>query len=268
MSCSRCEIAFDANVRCPRVMSCGHVFCSSCLQGLQKHQPSDPTSPSPITTFTCPRDSVQVRVPSSCPEDAIRALPREREIIEMYEAAHVAPPRTRQCEVCDEDAHVATHRCVDCNQFFCSSVAKMHKKMKGFGAHIVEAIDDESSAMRSGVSQSNVCWDHNRLFEGYDTRCQRAVCALCFMNGTHKGHEIVGMEEAAELSRGQLPNSIAAGEALLRRLSSFRQRHSSVKQALRESYDKANAVIRSSFSKVPPSQPPNTHTHTHTYTHT
>jgi len=160
MSCSHCEIDFDANDRCPRVMSCGHVFCSSCLKGLQKHQPSNLTSTSPITTFTCPRDSVQVRVPSSCPEDAIRALPREREILEMYEAAHLAPPRDRQCEVCDEDAHVATHHCVDCDQYFCSSMAKAHKKIRGFGAHIMEAIGE--SGARAGASQSNVCWDGPR----------------------------------------------------------------------------------------------------------
>ena len=249
MSCPRCEIKFDSNTRCPRVLLCGHVFCSDCLQSLQNHQPISPTSPTPTTTFTCPHDKVDTRVPSSCPEDAVRALPREREILKMYESAHVPHARTRQCEMCDDDSHPATHRCVVCDQWLCSSTAKAHKKIKGFSAHVLEEID-ESSTSGGVTSQSTACWDHDRVMEGYDTLCQRAVCPDCLMSGKHKGHPIVTLGEAAEQIRGQLPKSIAVGEGLLRRLTSFRQQHNSLNVTLRESFEKTNALIRASFSQV------------------
>lgn len=249
MSCPRCEINFDSNSRCPRVLACGHVFCSDCLQGLQHHQPISPTSPSPTTTFTCPHDKVDTRVPSSCPEDAVRALPREREILKVYEEAHIPHPRTRQCEVCDDDSHPATHRCVVCDQWLCSSMAKAHKKMKGFSSHVLEEID-ESSTSGGVTSQSNACWDHDQLMVGYDTLCQRAVCTDCCVFGKHKGHNTVKLEEFAEHSRGHLTNSIAAGEALVRRLASFRQQHSALDLSLRESFENTNALIKASFSKV------------------
>ena len=249
MSCSHCEITFDVKARCPRVMSCGHVLCSECLKGLQQHQPSDPTSPSPTTTFTCPHDKVQTRVPSSCPEDAIRALPREREIVKTLEAAHFTPPRTRQCEVCQDDAHPATHRCVDCDEWFCSVVANSHKIQKVSRGHVVEAID-ESTTSSAVTAPSNVCWDHNRPIEGYDAVCQRVVCAHCSMFGLHKGHTIVALEEAAEQSLRHLPDSITAGEGLLDSLATFLQNHFSVKQSLADSFEKSNALIRASFSTV------------------
>ena len=248
MSCSHCETNYDANDHCPRVLRCGHVLCSQCLQGIQHHQPSNASSPFPTTTFRCPRDKIETRVPSSCPEDAIRALPQEREIMKMYQAAHVPAPRSRQCQVCEEDAHPATHHCVNCDEWFCSVMAMSHKNMRIARGHIVEAIDESASS--PAVTQSIVCWNHDRPFEGYDALCQRAVCTDCLMDSTHRGHNILTMEEAAEQSRGQLRNSVEVGDALLRRLSSFQHHHNALNLSLRESFDKTNALIRASFSKV------------------
>ena len=247
MTCPRCENDFDADVSCARVLPCGHVFCSTCLKGLQQHQPSSPSAPSPITTFTCPCDSVQVRVPSSCPEDAIRALPREREIIKMFEAARINPPQARQCEVCEDDAHTATHRCVNCDQGFCSAMAKAHKKMRGFASHTVVEEIGESSAL-GDVSESH-CWHHHQPMVAYDTLCDRAVCVAC-MCGTHLSHTVITLEEAAELSRQALPGDIAAAEDLMRRLTACVEGHSDVKVALGESLDATKELIRATINAV------------------
>ena len=128
-------------------------------------------------------------------------------------------------------------------------MAKAHKKSKALSGHVVNEID-ESSTSPGVSSQSVVCWDHNRTIEGYDTLCQRTVCFHCTTFGAHKGHEVVGLEAAAELSRTQLPISIAAGEDLLHRLSTFRQHHNAVNQGLLESFDNTNTLIRASFATV------------------
>ena len=168
----------------------------------------------------------------------------------MYESSQATPSRSRQCEVCKDDSHAATHHCVNCDEWFCSVIANAHKNTRALRGHVVEEIGD-SSASPGVASQSVVCWDHNRAIDGYDTLCQRAVCFLCIATeGAHKGHEFVGLEAAAEQSRTQLPRSIATGEDLLHRLSTFRQHHDAVNQGLLESFDKTNALIRASFTTV------------------
>ena len=244
MSCSHCEAKFDADQRCPRLLSCGHVFCSTCLFDLHRTPPSSLT-----TLFICPRDDLQTSVPSSCPEDAILALPRQQELLKLFKTSNAPPPSTQvpQCEVCD-DAHDATHRCVDEGQYFCSVIANIHKKMRANCNHTVEEINGDGAWTSPAVVPS--CWNHQQPVSAFDTQCQRLVCADCLMFGAHKGHDAVRLSESGPETRGKLPGLISGAEAQLERVGVCVKAQQEAKLSLRASYERTEADIRFAFEKV------------------
>eukprot|EP00808_Paulinella_micropora_P009723 g37211.t1 len=109
---SICFERFDDEKLCPRLLSCGHSFCSGCLEKLLKHD-----------AVTCPTCRKDAPVPKG-----VHGLPKNFALLDVL----AAPKRkeddaVRICNACDEQ-HPATSWCLECNENLCKEAARWHTR--------------------------------------------------------------------------------------------------------------------------------------------
>ena len=105
--CLICYEGYNDEKKCPRLLSCGHSFCSSCLERLLHGNSID-----------CPKCRHAVAVPTGVQGllknfallDIVKEAPKEQ-------AGHTEHTDTHDCEACDEK-HPATFCCLDCKKTF------------------------------------------------------------------------------------------------------------------------------------------------------
>ena len=161
------------------MLGCGHSLCTSCLDKLVQDN-----------SVACP-NCRRIYSAESFPKNfsLLDALPQ----LEM-EKKDVA------CELCEDDDHPATHRCLECEEYLCSMLAKAHLKMKFTKGHTVLVLSEVDN---TPLSISVICPDHGEPFKLYDTECKRLVCMLDLAL-EHNGHKCVSIAEAATKDRVDL----------------------------------------------------------------
>eukprot|EP00300_Choanocystis_sp_HF-7_P042754 c9455_g1_i1.p1 GENE.c9455_g1_i1~~c9455_g1_i1.p1 ORF type:complete len:828 (-),score=180.10 c9455_g1_i1:110-2593(-) len=126
-SCPLCGSGADSSKHCPRVISCGHIYCTKCLEELCG-----------ITySIECPQD--QRVTPVSDREGGVAGLPTAY----SFSQQHSDPDPIEVssiCEACTVD-HTATHYCADCSKTLCSKAAEEHKTLPDTSEHIVQSVD-------------------------------------------------------------------------------------------------------------------------------
>ena len=93
LGCSICIEGYNDKEKCPRMLSCGHSFCSRCLERLLRGN-----------TIDCPKCRNPVAVPSG-----VHGLLKNFALLDMVNetapkqhAENTGHTGTHECEACDE----------------------------------------------------------------------------------------------------------------------------------------------------------------------
>ena len=160
IECSICFDGFDLwNIfKIPRIISCGHSFCSECLANLVQVDRS----------LKCPRCNFKIQ------NVTIEIIPRNYHLMEKLESAQKpAGNETQICQTCESVYHAATHRCVNCEEFTCSAMVKIRKEKPFPGA--------------SPLKEANWPLHVGKQLEVYDSTCRKAICSICALSSEHSG---------------------------------------------------------------------------------
>ncbi len=189
VECVICAEGYDELTHCPRLLSCGHTFCSVCLKKLIKEG-----------KIPCPLDR-KVTEAESCD-----TLPKNYAILDVITDNMPNPSpeadKPPMCVVYDtSDSHIASHYCVECTDYMCQSVASLHKRMRISRDHSIVSVDLVKRKPKETVR--GLCDAHSRPIEFFDTSCQHFVCGQCVLL-THNGHTLQALDEAAEVFRNRI----------------------------------------------------------------
>ncbi|CAH3185005.1 unnamed protein product [Porites lobata] len=199
--CSICFERYNDENKCPRLLSCGHSFCSCCLERLLRGN-----------TIDCPKCRNPVAVPSgvhgllknfALPDIVNETAPKQH-------AGNTGHTGTHECEACGEK-HPANFCCLDCKENMCKTAAQFHKRSKTSRDHRVVSLE-ELKANPQLASVSVLCPEHNDQFRFFDQDCGRVICRDCYALN-HSGHKCVIVAEAASKYRQEM-------EALVTKASS------------------------------------------------
>ena len=183
--CSICYEGYNDEKKCPRLLSCGHSFCSSCLERLLHGNTIDcPTCRNPVGVFA----GVHGLLKNFALLDIVNETAPKQHAVNT---GHVG---SDECEACDEK-HLATFCCLDCKENMCKTAAQIHKRSKLSRDHRVVTFK-ELKANPQLASVSVLCPEHNDQFRFYDQDCGRVICRDCYALN-HSGHKCVALTEAA-----------------------------------------------------------------------
>ncbi len=213
LECSICNHPFDEAARLPRLLpSCGHTFCAVCLASLVKQKTMRSKH-----TITCPNDGQESEVKGG----DVATLPTNFTILPLIAAALrppvSAPPASsaadvyESCELCEEQ-HDATHRCLECQQYMCDTLAKFHRRMSGTMSHRVITVAEwradpnipSVSANAAAATIVHLCKSHGKAAEVFDLDCGVFLCVECILSHGDHLSRIKPVAQAAALCRAEL----------------------------------------------------------------
>ena len=233
--CSICYEHYNDQSKCPRLLSCGHSFCSRCLERLLRG-----------ITIDCPKCRNPVAVPSG-----VHGLSKNFALLDIVN--ETAPKRNtgttglHDCEACDEN-HPANFRCLDCKENMCKTAAQFHTRNKASRDHRVVTLE-ELEANPQLVSVSFTCQKHNDKFRFFDEKCGQVVCRECIAL-EHFGHECLPLAEAAIKYTPQVELLIAETNDLLFEAAVLEGRVKAVRDELEKALEKGVEDIVNFFREV------------------
>ena len=190
--CSICFECYNDENKCPRMLSCGHSFCSCCLERILRGN-----------TIDCPKCRNPVVVPSR-----VHGLSKNFALLDIVNetapkqhAENTGHVGSHECEACDEK-HPANFCCLDCKENMCKTAAQFHKRSKTSRDHRVVSLE-ELKANPQLASVSVLCPEHNDQFRFFDKDCGRVICRDCYAVN-HSGHKCVIVAEAASKYRQEM----------------------------------------------------------------
>lgn len=178
--CPMCDVNYDEATHCPRLLSCGHILCSSCLSKLLTHNGIEcPTNQKTMQT---------TKVESPLKNAALL------EVLSSHSASQQVEAEQLNCDVCDDsDCHPALHFCVDCQQYLCEFTLNFHLQMRATSSHKIVSADSVQSHPKSIAKL--LCGVQRRMFEFFDVDCQCELCSHCIILD-HSGHKCQSIVDA------------------------------------------------------------------------
>ena len=198
LECRICTVPYQD----PRVLTCQHVFCVTCLDKLCGSRAS----------LTCPLCRKQTLVSTT---EGVRALPkplalnRLRDTLNTYlnrqvtrsqvtgseiARSQVTGSQSNDCDVCDGDNRkTAILFCQDCLVKMCVTCFKEHQSLSSYAGHVSTEIKHYPTCR---LHSNNIC-------KQCCTDCLVEVCVKCLFAG-HKGHKVTGIETAKAIQKEKL----------------------------------------------------------------
>ena len=153
--CSICFEHYNDQSKCPRLLSCGHSFCSSCLERLLHGNTIDcPTCRNPDAVPT----GVDGLLTNFALLDIVNDTPKEN--VGSNTGSH-------DCEACGEK-HPANFCCLDCKENMCKTAAQFHTRNKASHDHQVVSLEELEENSQLG-SVSLIC-QKKKINSGFLTR--------------------------------------------------------------------------------------------------
>jgi hypothetical protein len=207
LECSICNNPFDETVRLPRLLPCGHHFCTACLASWVNRKTVRSKH-----TIACPIDGAESDVKNG---DA-STLATNFGLMPLIAAALRPPPPVLAsssgdvaCELCEEK-HDATHRCLECQQCMCDGVAKQHRRLSVSMSHRVVSLAEwrANPQMPAGSGRAapivHLCKSHGKAADLFDLDCGFFLCAQCVLSHGDHLSRIQPVAEAATVCRAEL----------------------------------------------------------------
>ena len=155
----------------PRLLSCGHTFCTPCLQQLTEGN-----------TINCPK----CRSPTQLTPGGVQALPKNTDISKMREREQELSARNELfCQMCkNRDAKVEFF-CASCSKrLICKACYHKHQRIPAMKTHNVLPFEDTLPVKQTDEK----CKHHGELLEYFCAQCEEAICVTCTCDSQHDAH--------------------------------------------------------------------------------
>ena len=233
--CSICCERFDEQQRCPRLLSCGHSFCSNCLDKLLNEK-----------AINCPTCRHAASVPAG-----VAWLPKSFSLLDIL---LTLPQKEDEdegspvCEVFDHEEHLATSCCLDCKENMCKDLAHFHTRQKATRDHRVVSLG-ELKANPKLAAMPVFCLEHNEQFRFFDEDCGHVVCRDC-VTLKHNGHKCLSLAEAASKYRQEMEALATKASTHAKKVKAAEAKVEGVSLELKQAYEKQAALIQGTFKEV------------------
>ncbi|KFP88478.1 E3 ubiquitin/ISG15 ligase TRIM25, partial [Acanthisitta chloris] len=94
------------------------------------------------------------------------------------------------CDYCLDGSQPAVKTCLGCNASLCQAHLSKHNAKASQQDHVLVEVGT------GGAAEERRCPEHGRLLECYCRDEGQNICTLCFITGSHKGHNIITVREA------------------------------------------------------------------------
>ena len=169
-----CSVCFESLInKQPRLLSCGHTFCTPCLQKLPGRY-----------MINCPK----CRSPTRLPQEGLKALPINTDISKMREREQeLAGRNDYYCQMCrNRDAKVEFF-CTGCPKGqICEECYNKHQRFPALKGHQIFPIEKKIESDKNHEQ----CKDHCQLLEYFCTTCEKAICVVCMCEHEQHGDKI------------------------------------------------------------------------------
>ena len=231
--CSICFERYNNKNKCPRLLSCGHRFCSSCLESLIHDK-----------TVDCPTCRNTCAVPTG-----VEGLLKNFALLDIVDDTLeecVGSTGLIDCEACDEK-HPANFCCLYCKKKMCKTAAQFHTRNKTSRDHKVVSLKELEANPHAFVSL--ICQKHNDKFRFFDEKCGQVVCRECVAL-EHFGHECLPLDIAAFKYREIVKGLIEETNSRFEKTKFAEDGVATVWSELKKAHEKGAADILSFFEEV------------------
>ena len=233
--CSICLEGYNDKAKFPRMLSCGHSFCSSCLERLLYGN-----------TIRCPTCRSLIVVPTG-----VAGLSKNFDLLKIVDnqPKQAAKNTGRQvCEPCDKK-HPATFCCLDCKENMCDTAAQIHKSSKLSRDHRVVTFK-ELKANPQLAFASVRCPEHNdQEFRFFDEDCGFVICRDC-ATLNHNGHKCVALAEAASKYRKEMEGLVTKASSQAEKIKAAEAQVRRASVSMNEACEEQRAELQGSFGEV------------------
>ncbi|KAM4537008.1 E3 ubiquitin-protein ligase TRIM21-like [Odontesthes bonariensis] len=178
VTCSICMKIFTD----PVTASCGHSFCSKCLNDQLK-----------FVSGMCPLCKMLM---SKIPGVNIALRQITQKLITPHPNEYTGAPGEVACDVCTQSKLKAEKSCLVCLASYCSThIENHHSAVRLKGHRLVQPVEN---------LDARACLTHGRPFELFSRRQQRCICAQCIEEGEEA---VVSAEGEWHKKKVQLENT-------------------------------------------------------------
>ena len=179
----QCPICLELMTE-PKLLSCSHTFCQSCLTDLL-------ASKAGSNSITCPVCRSETEVENGDVSNLKTNIPLKSLIDDVKD-------KGQQCGICETDAG-AVFYCCDCAHNMCDLCHEHHHKWKPFQNHKVVSVSDIRQS-KVVLKKKVICKDHDHEEENECTdvcnTCKKFICLRCRMlDHEKKGHDVQSSKE-------------------------------------------------------------------------
>ena len=167
-----CSVCLESLInKQPRLLSCGHTFCTPCLKQL-----------SGGNTVNCPK----CRSPTQLPPGGVQALPKNTDISKMREREQELSLRNEYyCQMCKKKDAKVEFFCVVCPKgHICQGCYNKHTRIPSLKAHQIFPIDKKITLDKNYEK----CKDHGEFLQHLCKQCEEPICVTCMCDPQHEEH--------------------------------------------------------------------------------
>ena len=225
--CTICFERYNDENKCPRMLSCGHSFCSSCLERLLRGN-----------TIDCPKCRNTFVVPSG-----VHSLPTNFALLDIVNetapkqhAGNTGHTGTQECEACD------------CKKNMCKTAARFHTRNGASRDHRVVTFKEPKANPRL-ASVTVLCPEPNDQFCFFDEDCGRVICRDCYALD-HSGHKCVVVAEAASKYRQEMEALVTKANCQAEKINAAKDQVVNKLVLMEEGFEVQRENIQGFFRKV------------------
>ena len=222
----------------PRLLSCLHSFCKTCLTDLVN---------STNTTIICPTCYEPTLLPNN---SGVDNLPCNLRLVHEIEATTIiAKANSIVCEGCVTDQPAIVY-CVDCEEFICKDCEDIHKRRRNMLYHELLQVGDLNVSSLLTKTKPSFCPRHPKEpLDLYCQVCHTITCRLCVITG-HVGHTCTDLDQVADSNKQELQQCLLPLTTAISKLQSSQEKNTAAQLQLKENTEHVKAAIESTFEAL------------------